>query len=353
MVRDSSAYRLAVGKPQKSMQHIALPERAINHLTLDPNLTLTEPLSGDRTKCIALADKIVELLKKGIQLSTGVVEFIDSTTSPTSIDQLATILETRDSSDAETLLELLFFPDLAFQIKLEPLLQRHPLRKADIACLLEQLYQRKLWASFVFPDQEDQLVLEMPKSVVAPFVSRLNLTRQLPSRLVKEIQRTVALQTVDKVKVILRNFRTPLSDTQTDFLCRFFQKMTATGKPFCTHLEMVLQVMDETGAGMTIYQALMKKKRSLLHHLHSAIKFEERRRHHAMETLMLGGERVAHIHPADAMHTVALIDATALAVFGSTEVLPPKPFSRAVGRLSETDDMRSLMNIFDSDPTES
>ena len=316
-------------------------------------MTPTDPPSGDRAKCVALADRITGLLRDGIQVSSDIVDFIDATLSPASIDQLTTRLEDKASEEAETILELLFFPDETFQIALEPILQECSLQLDDLTCLLTQLHQRNLEARFIFPVDDQQLVLKMPKSGVASFVSRLNIAYRLPSVLLNEIKRSVPPETINEVLVILRNCRICLSKAQTDFLCIFFPKMAAIGYNFYEHLRMVLQVMDETDADITIYEALMKKKRTLLRHMQDAIKFEEKRRYHAMEILMLGGERAAHIHPDDALRTIALIDATAITVFGSTETMSSELLTRNIGPLQPTVDMKSIMALFESDPPES
>ena len=115
--------------------------------------------SDDRTNAIKLADRIATLLKSGINLSTSVVEYIDSTMAPASIDELTAILENRASSEAESLLDLLFFPDMGFQVQLEPLLERYPVNQTGCACLLDQLNRRNLATRFVFPDAGGQMVL--------------------------------------------------------------------------------------------------------------------------------------------------------------------------------------------------
>ena len=273
--------------------------------------------------------------------------FIDSTIAPSTADHLATMLKNRDSSEAESVLELLFFPDEAFQIQLEPLLQRRPVIQTDLTDFIAHLGRYRLRTHLVLPDHRGTLDLEMPASVVATFVTRLNITRRLPRRLIQVIQESVPSHETDKIKVMLRNHRTLFTDDQVRFLDTFFKQMPTTGQPLGPHLAMVLQVFGETAGHVPVYQALTEKKRNLMRHLQAAMAFEQKRRRHAMETLMLGGERAAHIHPEDALRTISCIDTVTLAVFGTVGGMDIGPLQHAFEQGDADDKLTAIMRIFD------
>jgi hypothetical protein len=305
------------------------------------------PSSGQRTEWTRVIDKIAVLLKQGIQLSPEVMAFIDSTLAPSGPDELATLLKHGQSDEAASVLDLLFFPDEAFQRQLEPLLQRYPVSPADFDCFVEHLGRCKLSAHFVLPDGRGRLDLDMPASVLATFVSRLNPTRRLPVRLIEIVQQTVSPQKTDHIQVMLRNYRKALTAEQVQFLGAFFTKMSATGEPLIEHLAVILQVFDETARQISAYQALTEKKRTLISHLRHALKYEQRRRHHAMETLMLGGERMAHIHPEDTLRTIRCIDAVTLAVWGTVGDGGVEPSWQDFGSWDPDDDLASLIRRLD------
>ena len=69
-----------------------------------------------------LADRILEILEEGIFLSDEVVQYIDSTFSNPSIEEFKEILQDDSNCEKDSLVELLFFPDVSLQYQLERLL---------------------------------------------------------------------------------------------------------------------------------------------------------------------------------------------------------------------------------------
>jgi hypothetical protein len=78
-----------------------------------------------------LAEKIIDILRSGLTLNPDTLHYIDSTFSNPSIGELEELLQDESSCEADSLIELLFFPDEPVQIQLEEMLAEIRLQKQD------------------------------------------------------------------------------------------------------------------------------------------------------------------------------------------------------------------------------
>ncbi len=80
-----------------------------------------------------LGEKILELIRIGIMIDDEVMHYIDSTFSDPSIEEFERILSDPSNCETETVFELIFYPDIQMQEKIEPILKTNNYSSDDIA----------------------------------------------------------------------------------------------------------------------------------------------------------------------------------------------------------------------------
>ena len=266
-----------------------------------------------------LAGEIKAIISRGIDLSDDVVHYIDSTFSNPTIDELQTILADESNCEGDTLMDLLFFPDESCQIRLEEILEQCRPHKEDEDLLVTYLSREPLHATFRFKDNRGILKLQIPADMIHSFVTRLKISKNLDASLIESIRKYGDERNANRFKVKIRNSQYSATDSKTEFLIHFFDKIGVGSNDIFECLDFILGFFDEIKANDDIYQALMAKKKFYFISLQKAQKMEARIEKHNIETLLMQGERVVLIDKTDARKKMQIIDRISRAVFGKTE----------------------------------
>ncbi|MBW2482055.1 MAG: hypothetical protein JRF38_18855 [Deltaproteobacteria bacterium] len=297
-------------------------------------------------KCELLGDAIKAIISRGIDLSDDVVHYIDSTFANPTIDELQAILGEDSDCEGDTLMDLLFFPDESCQIRLEETLERCRPQKEDEDKLVTYLCREPLHATFRFKDGRGPLRLQMPADMIRPFVTRLRICKHLDAGLIESIRSYGDEQNIHRFKVKIRNSRFSASDSKTEFLGRFFEKIGAGSNDILECLDFILGFLDEIKADDDLYPALMAKKKFYFISLQKAQKMEARIEKHNIETLLLQGERLVLIDQADARKKMQLIDRISRAVFGQTRYFEQPVGDETQIEVGSPEDIKSIVKNF-------
>ena len=127
-------------------------------------------------------------------------------------------------------------------------------------------------------------------ALVTTFLQRLNLTRRIEPRLAVAISTLVAPVDRSAVRVILRNTRKPMGNSEIRFLCDFLAKLGGDDQLLAC-LEFTLSFLEDIEDGADVYAALMNRRRISWQLLRKSAQFEEKLKQDNIETLMLRGER--------------------------------------------------------------
>lgn len=215
-------------------------------------------------KCELLAEEIAGMLREGIKLSSDALHFIDSTFSNPSPQELVNILEDKSDCERDALVELIFFPDESIQVRLEDLLESLDLGKKEVQRVHELLLQKERRTTVYFPNAAKPLILQMPRSAVDPFLTRLNISNRLDDALVEVIHKNISENARAQAKVKLRNVRKILTGPKLHFLTAFFEDMNTSDNELIECLELVLDILDDLEANANIFSGLMARKRFYL-----------------------------------------------------------------------------------------
>jgi hypothetical protein len=289
----------------------------------------------------------------GIPLTGDVRSFMTATFGDASADTLQTLLSDESSAERDSLLDLVFFPDQALQLAIEPVLERHGLTEEAVRLIAARLKAAPVATGLRLPGVADLVPTVMPAFLVDAFLARLNLTWQPAAVLIElmpHLDTRLLSPTHDRedgrlrLRVHLRNAGLRQTPAQVLFLCDFFERVSFDDKEFVDKLDFMLVFLREHEGATHFYQALMDRKKFLFRHLLKNRQTTEWAARTNMETRIMAGVRPSYFDVHAAERSLALIDRIAMAVFGRTEWLDGSPRSVDLGNYTGAPDPAELVD---------
>jgi hypothetical protein len=264
-----------------------------------------------------LAEKIYRYFQNGIQPDAGLRHYINSTFSNPGRQDLELLLSDRENCERESLVELIFFPDIALQKKLENTIEKECYTKDDVIPIHRALMKKYPVTTFFFPDPESPIRFETPGSGIKQFIVRLNIHKRTDTRLNEIITRCLHKEDRNLCKVMIRNAAFECKGKTTSFLRDFVLKMHPHHR-FLEAFKFILSVLEtgQTDSDPKIRLAHLKK--TYQDTIRRAEQFSQRVKGRNVETLILQGVRIPHFNPVDDMQKIILIDDIGLAMYGET-----------------------------------
>ena len=170
-----------------------------------------------------LAQTLTAILKKGIPLTPNVLQFMNSTLGITTPAELQEITTNDPDGQADSLMELIFFPDEPLQVQIEPILSQESFTPEDQKKILAHLIDALPQAAILFPNHPQKALIPFPESTASKFLNRLKITKQLHKDLVESLTRHVEPKHVPLVRVKLRNASFSHTTNNISFLCSYFK----------------------------------------------------------------------------------------------------------------------------------
>ena len=305
----------------------------------------------------AIPDDLEAVLRRymadGITLTGDVRDFMAGTFGDASAETLRTLLSDESSAERDSLLDLVFFPDQALQLAVEPVLERHGLTEEDVRLLAARLKVAPLAAEIRLSGTETTVPAVMPAFLVETFLTRLNIPWQSAAALSEVVTRLdthLVSPTNDRedgrlrLRVHLRNAGLRQTPAQVLFLCDFFERLPIDDRDFVDKLDFMLVFLKEDEGATNVYQALMDRKKFLFRHLLKNRQATEWAACTNMETRIMAGVRSSYFDVRAAERSLALIDSIAMAVFGRTEYLDGSPRSVDLGNYTDAPDPAELVD---------
>ncbi len=292
-----------------------------------------------------LAIEIEKTLKSGISVNRETLHFITSTFSIESMPELEAFLSDPDDSEIQSLLELLFSPDVRTQANLEEAIEKHACTGKDVPAITALLFRKKIKVPIRFPDDLTAITISPPEHFLETYIQSLRITRTLHPDLRAAVHKYVDRDLQSAIKVQLRNTRVDLTPPIRSFLGRLLKKADCNAKSFLPDLELCLALISEQPETPSLFDLFMGKKRRLLSALQQAEGFEKQLLKDNIETLILKGVRAPHIDKAEASRQITRIDTICLTVFGVTDPLLQVHTDVDLGNFSNRDDLKKAFEI--------
>jgi hypothetical protein len=294
----------------------------------------------------ALYNRISEALIKSGDLTPEILDFIDASLFAPEPRQLAAFLDDEDNCERDTLLDLIFYPDQAVQIGLEPLLEENRYSAADENEIYSRMINSRIDVPIRMPDKTPVACIRVPDDIKTQYLVRLRISWRLDPGLKTAIDGSISASLQGVVKVRLRNAGRQFSSGQTTFLIRFFERMDDNSPDYPACLDLMLTLLDEKNPSADIYSLLVDYKRGCFRGLQQTRRFETMLRRSNMETLMLQGVRAPQESAGELLHRMGLIDRICFSIFGRTETMD-FPMEERLQPVADLDDpeaaFRSLL----------
>jgi hypothetical protein len=270
-----------------------------------------------------LAGLLRSYLGRTLRLNSDAEAFVTATYGDAEPETLKALTADIDASEAETFLELLLFPDIQFQIAIEPHL--FPFKS-------ERLSQRRLRNLLTRPPvsltlelHENQAALQfpLPEDFLERFLARLNLARRWPASLEDAFDTHLALADRLRARVMLRNGPPWMGDGFPGLCADLVRALPPKHRDFWPALELVIQLAPELTARSDPFALLTARKRRAFQMVEQQRDFEHRLRRSNIETLLGQGQRVPALARGEALRQMRVIDAVCQSVFGRTTYFQP------------------------------
>jgi hypothetical protein len=255
--------------------------------------------------CRILANAIQEKLCGTICVNANTMHYMMSVSGIESIAELRKTLRDETSSESATLMELLVFPDEAFQVYIENHIEIANPGKADEKTISSLLMHQKIESTLQLPGLGN-IPAVIPPEAVQSVISRLNLSWKTDHRVLDALNRFSEEPLRTRCKVRLRNAKWIQNEPQIHLLQNVIRKM-APQKDFQVILDILLDFLTVLHPE-DLQQALESEKERLIHLLDLADRQDHFLRTSPMETLMLQGFRRVSVDRDEVINRIRIFD---------------------------------------------
>lgn len=278
----------------------------------------------------SIADTLAETLRshlsRPLRLDADTERFVTATYGDAEAATLRAAFADTCTSDAETLLELLLFPDSAFQVHIEPLLAQLNSAAEQERYLGACLRQPPIDLTLEFDDADGLLRIPLPSEFLDRFVDRLKIVKRWPAPLDRALTEYLNEGERMRARVMLRNAPVDLGESFAEICGRFLEALTCSHRDFWPALRLVIQLAAEFEAAPDPLELLADHKRRAFQMVEQQRELEHRLQRSNIETLLGQGQRVPTLAKAEALKQMRILDAVSQALFGRTTYFEPVSF---------------------------
>jgi hypothetical protein len=300
----------------------------------------------DSTPRTTLRRAIVALFATGLLQDAATAHCLASTLGPLAPEVLAARLADADDLEAASLRELLFFPDQATALALEPVLAAADLDAAGQAALERDLAGEIRQARVLLP-QRPPLVLAVRPDDLRLFVGRLRPTNSPPVAVRQVLAERYPAPLALELAVACRQAALAWSPPRRSFLATLLGRLAPDGPDTPEAVRFALGLLADLPAQIPPLAALPRRREALAAQYQRALLQEQSLAQSNFETLIVTGNRLPHLHAPTIARDLALADGILLAMTGRPGA-SDRPTQRDLGTV---DDMEGLLEAF-GDPGE-
>ncbi len=270
-----------------------------------------------------VADAVEEIFRQGIHLSDTVVHYLSSTYDISSPEALFRILTPPFDCDAESICDMVFYPDESQQLLLEPVLEENPVENdQEKSALADMLTKKSIDTTLYFPSAAQSLRIEIPCTALRRFIRRINPDRRIDPQIIRAMDENIASPKISTIlKVTLRNTRFLLDKNRVSAICDFLANIDENSPSFMDLFALFCQVIEDANTE-DLYIALMKAKQRRMEMLRLAEKNETDLKGQPVEALMMKGSSIAAVNAEEVRRQIDFIDRISIGMFGKMETLP-------------------------------
>ncbi|MFA6008643.1 MAG: hypothetical protein WC799_01570 [Desulfobacteraceae bacterium] len=244
-----------------------------------------------------LCNEIMDMIKLGFTLDSGLLHFLSSTFSVTTREALEDMKNPGREDDLNLFLELVVSPDLIMMEKLEHLISDKVFSSEDEHELSNTVYKNVARIPVYFPDEPFPISFAVTHETIQLYIKKLRITYTIPGSLLDDMKQWLTEKWKIKTCVQLRQTACPMNKRNESFLSLFFRESSSFGLKYPEHLNLALLIMVCSGEEEDLKEALILRLRSFQKTLEQIRASEGMMKKNTMETLMLQGFRIPPSSP--------------------------------------------------------
>ena len=254
-----------------------------------------------------LAEAIQKRLCSEIVVTAETQRYMNSVLGISTLQDIQQTFQDDASSDSATFMELLLFPDEAFQLTIEPLIEACHFNEFSEQTIEQLLISRKLHTIIHFPDQ-GSISVRIPDEMIHSTVSRLNLSYSTDRSVIESLDPFLQEPLRTQVKVRLRNSGWIQHQPHIQLLWKLFQNLVPQQGDLLEYLDVVLKFLAVPHLESDIRSDLKSEKNRLVHWINLADRQDHLLRTAPMEAIMLQGIRRISIDKDEVIKQILILD---------------------------------------------
>ncbi len=282
---------------------------------------MTSDFNKPNKRTMAIANEIANLLENGIHLSADTVHYLESTYGISRPEEIFKALTLPFDTEMESLCEMIFFPDEAQQIILEPVIEESRLETCeDASSLAAILAQRAIETVLYFPKGELLADVPIPEPALYQFINRLRIYRRIDPRITEKVNECISSSnTATAIKVVLRNTMFDFEEHRVSAICSFLTQVEQNNRDYLNLFVFFCNLLDTMNPDENLHLALVKAKRRYVEMIRQSEKTEKDLKKQAMEVMIMNRTPVAAVNIEEVYKNISYIDRIAMSLFGKVE----------------------------------
>ncbi|MBW1776123.1 MAG: hypothetical protein JRJ54_00770 [Deltaproteobacteria bacterium] len=280
-------------------------------------MTGTTP-TGKEAACREAARRIVRYFAEGVPVTEKMHRYMENTFAD--LSTLERILADSEHGERASLVSLLFSPDEAIRIELEPLLENTPLDEEEARRIQDFVMEMRPRALFVIPGGSPALEVTVDPDAAAAFIEKLHASRRLDPRVVNAIHAAFRhreggsetesdhKRTVLRIKAMIRQSRAGTTRFEIDALSRFFTRFPMDAPEAFSSFSFFLDFLEAPGDEDDLYQSLRRRRDLYRKGLEKGAAANRQMHENNPETRMLSGLRLPYVDAFDLMQKIDILD---------------------------------------------
>jgi hypothetical protein len=295
--------------------------------------------------CEQIIASLKDFFDAGIEITADTLFFAESTYGIYG-EELRNVLCDRDSEEREVLLGLIFFPDTALRIAIEPLVGNNVFSQADKAGLVERLFDQVKSVALFFPTENESVTVEVTRPLLATFIGKLYLCRNLDTEILIALENNLPKHIANDARVFLRCKHYEYPEKVRLFLSTFINKAAQMHNIFNDLFELSVSLISHVPDHVEIENYFIEQLYLQKKIVRNIKEFEEKRDRYGMEYLLMQKYPVPHESAEEVRHRVHMLTTIIEDVFQIRPSCQNYIGHRDLGHFHSEDDIETLFKRF-------
>lgn len=274
--------------------------------------------TGKDAACREAARRIVRYFAEGVPVTEKMRRYMENTFAE--LSALESILADSEHGERASLAALLFSPDEAIRIELEPLLENTPLDEEDARRIQDFVMGMRPRAFFVLPGGSPALEVTIDPDAAAAFIEKLHVSRRLDPEIATPLNAAFDHREADpgtasdhkrtalRIKAMIRQSRAGTTRFGIDALSRFFTRFPMDAPEAFSSFSFFLDFLEAPGDEDDLYESLRRRRDLYRKGLEKGAAATRQMHGKNPETRMLSGLRLPYVDTFDLMQKIDLLD---------------------------------------------